>query len=93
MRTWPDPFPIFWFSGRAWTRLRPLRHCSRQVDEVVAAARVHREMPFDRLVTELNPPKDMSRTALFDVLFSYHEAETQRGRVREVRSPSRRDEG
>ncbi len=30
-------------------------------------------MPFDRLVTELNPEKDMSRTALFDVLFHYED--------------------
>jgi amino acid adenylation domain-containing protein/FkbM family methyltransferase len=44
----------------------------RQMRELLAAAREHREMPFDRLVTELNPPKDMSRTALFDVLFSLH---------------------
>jgi polyketide synthase PksJ len=29
------------------------------------------QMPFDRLVSELNPRKDMSRTALFDVLFQY----------------------
>jgi syringomycin synthetase protein SyrE len=46
----------------------------RQMRELLAAAREHREMPFDRLVTELNPPKDMSRTALFDVLFSFHGA-------------------
>ncbi len=30
-------------------------------------------MPFDKLVTELNPKKDMSRTALFDVLFHYED--------------------
>jgi amino acid adenylation domain-containing protein len=30
-------------------------------------------LPFDRLVQELNPEKDMSRTALFDVLFKYEE--------------------
>ncbi|MBB5647625.1 non-ribosomal peptide synthetase [Pedobacter cryoconitis] len=29
------------------------------------------EMPFDKLVKELAPEKDMSRTALFDVLFQY----------------------
>jgi len=31
----------------------------------------HGLMPFDKLVSELNPEKDMSRTALFDVLFQY----------------------
>jgi amino acid adenylation domain-containing protein len=30
-------------------------------------------MPFDRLVTELNPKKDMSRTALFDVLINFED--------------------
>ncbi len=34
-------------------------------------AREHQEMPFDPLVLALNPEKDMSRTALFDVLFAY----------------------
>jgi amino acid adenylation domain-containing protein len=33
----------------------------------------YREVPFDKLVLELNPQKDMSRTALFDVLFQYEE--------------------
>ena len=28
-------------------------------------------MPFDKLVQMLNPEKDMSRTALFDVLFQF----------------------
>lgn len=45
----------------------------RQVGDAAASARAHRDMPFDRLVTDLNPPIDMSRTALFDVLFSFHE--------------------
>lgn len=30
-------------------------------------------IPFDKLVLELKPGKDMSRTALFDVLFTYEE--------------------
>ncbi|ACB75250.1 non-ribosomal peptide synthetase [Opitutus terrae] len=37
-------------------------------------AREHQEMPFDPLVLALNPEKDMSRTALFDVLFGYEDA-------------------
>ena len=32
-------------------------------------AHANAALPFDRLVQLLNPPKDMSRTALFDVLF------------------------
>jgi non-ribosomal peptide synthetase component F len=42
-----------------------------QVTNTVAQARAHQEMPFDKLVLELAPEKDMSRTALFDVLFQF----------------------
>jgi len=34
-------------------------------------------LPFDKLVLELNPDPDMSRTALFDVLFQYEEETLQ----------------
>jgi iturin family lipopeptide synthetase A len=34
----------------------------------------HQQMPFDKLVTKLAPKKDMSRTALFDVLYQYEDA-------------------
>ncbi|MDP8242503.1 MAG: amino acid adenylation domain-containing protein [Candidatus Hinthialibacter antarcticus] len=37
-------------------------------------AAAFQEMPFDLLVKELNPQKDMSRTALFDVLYQYDDA-------------------
>jgi amino acid adenylation domain-containing protein/FkbM family methyltransferase len=43
----------------------------REVAALAAEARRHRHLPFDLLVSELDPPKDMSRTALFDVLFAY----------------------
>ena len=36
-------------------------------------------LPFDKLVTELNPEKDMSRTALFDVLFHYEDVSIEEG--------------
>ncbi|MEP7274000.1 MAG: condensation domain-containing protein, partial [Acidobacteriota bacterium] len=36
----------------------------------------HRSLPFDLLVRELNPEKDMSRTALFDVLFQFREKDS-----------------
>jgi amino acid adenylation domain-containing protein len=40
----------------------------------LAAVRGHAAYPFDLLVQELNPEKDMSRTAMFDVLFQFEEA-------------------
>jgi syringomycin synthetase protein SyrE len=45
----------------------------RRTSEILASAKAHGAMPFDRLVSELKPQNDMSRTALFDVLFSFHE--------------------
>ncbi|MBN0047118.1 amino acid adenylation domain-containing protein [Streptomyces actuosus] len=36
-----------------------------------AHARLHDRAPFDELVRAVDPSKDMSRTALFDVLYSY----------------------
>jgi amino acid adenylation domain-containing protein len=44
-----------------------------KVNKTVNNAYKHRDIPFDRLVLELEPNKDMSRTALFDVLFQYEE--------------------
>ncbi len=35
----------------------------------IVELRKHGNISFDRLVKEINPPKDMSRTALFDVIF------------------------
>ncbi|MGE5343979.1 MAG: amino acid adenylation domain-containing protein [Candidatus Omnitrophota bacterium] len=45
-----------------------------KLNETVSEALIYGGMPFDRLVLELNPENDMSRTALFDVLFQYEEA-------------------
>ncbi|HVI39706.1 MAG TPA: amino acid adenylation domain-containing protein, partial [Anaerovoracaceae bacterium] len=41
-------------------------------------------IPFDRLVMELKPQNDMSRTALFDVLYNYEEAKADEGEIREI---------
>ena len=46
-----------------------------QVTKSVEQAYAHQDMPFDRLVLELKPEKDMSRTALFDVLFNFENEE------------------
>ncbi|MCP4147535.1 MAG: amino acid adenylation domain-containing protein, partial [bacterium] len=45
----------------------------RGQEETVEEAFRHGVIPFDRLASELNPAKDMSRTALFDVLFQYED--------------------
>ena len=44
-----------------------------RVSRAVELAREHQEMQFDWLVQKLNPEIDMSRTALFDVLFQFEE--------------------
>jgi amino acid adenylation domain-containing protein len=45
----------------------------KETARTLADAEKHQEMPFDPLVLALNPEKDMSRTALFDVLFGYED--------------------
>jgi amino acid adenylation domain-containing protein len=47
------------------------RELAARAHRTLEDARAHRAMPFDRLVLELKPEKDMSRTALFDVLFQF----------------------
>ncbi|MDG4786446.1 amino acid adenylation domain-containing protein [Micromonospora sp. WMMD1102] len=42
--------------------------------ETVLAAFDHQEVPFGQLVDELQPDRDMSRTPLFQVAFTMHEA-------------------
>jgi amino acid adenylation domain-containing protein len=49
----------------------PFRTLLGDVTRTLRDAREHQEMPFDPLVLALKPEKDMSRTALFDVLFHY----------------------
>jgi len=54
-----------------WTFSELLRHVHKNVHQ----ARNYGGLPFDLLVQRLNPPKDMSRTALFDVLYRLLEDE------------------
>lgn len=44
---------------------------AERVKVTYQGAKEHSLIPFDKLVVELNPEIDMSRTALFDVLFNY----------------------
>ncbi|MDC8004735.1 amino acid adenylation domain-containing protein [Aureisphaera galaxeae] len=50
---------------------KSLLDINKVVDETWVEAEGFKALPFDRLVSEINPKKDMSRTALFDVLFAY----------------------
>ncbi|MGW2253243.1 amino acid adenylation domain-containing protein [Kitasatospora sp. NPDC001660] len=59
-------------------RLRPaadtsFRTLAVHVAAELATARRHDRAPFDELVRRLDPAKDMSRTALFDTLFTWAE--------------------
>ncbi|WP_038436646.1 non-ribosomal peptide synthetase [Pseudomonas brassicacearum] len=55
-----------------------LQQLWEQTASHLAQALRHRHMQFDQLVLALNPAKDMSRTALFDVLFNFqHGSDTQ----------------
>ncbi|OPZ94372.1 MAG: Linear gramicidin synthase subunit D [Firmicutes bacterium ADurb.Bin419] len=46
---------------------------SDNVSAYINEAKEYSSIPFDKLVLELNPENDMSRTALFDVLFQYEQ--------------------
>ncbi|MCP5052937.1 MAG: amino acid adenylation domain-containing protein, partial [bacterium] len=55
------------------------------LDHKLKNAGKYRGMPFDKLVSELNPDKDMSRTALFDILFQYEDDPFQLPRLKDLR--------
>ncbi|WP_299011941.1 condensation domain-containing protein, partial [uncultured Shewanella sp.] len=55
------------------TQVSPHLTCSdliAQVDKCVQGARIHQDLPFDKLVNELGVERDLSRHPIFQVMFS-----------------------
>lgn len=53
------------------TEAMTFRELIREVRQSVMEAMEHQELPFEKLVEELNPPRDPSRNPLFQVSFAY----------------------
>ena len=50
------------------------RELLRRAGEAVHGAQEHQELPFERLVSELAPPREPGRTPFFQVMLSYSDA-------------------
>jgi|GEM_PF-3210481 len=58
---------------------------TERIGEDTRRARAYGQLPFDKLVRAISPAKNMSRTALFDVLFEYRKQADHTARAGDVR--------
>ena len=56
----------------------------QQVKQTAIEAYGHQDIPFEMLVEELHPQRDMSRTPLFQVMFTYQEGPLEPIRLQEI---------
>jgi amino acid adenylation domain-containing protein len=60
------------------------RQLVRRVRDGCIGAFRHQDMPFQKLVEALNPPRDLSRTPIYQVFFTYEEVFTEPPRMADL---------
>ncbi len=63
---------------------KPFTDFLAQVRDTVRAVFEHRELPFERIVEEIQPERDLSRSPLFQTLFTFQNAPTGKVRVTDL---------